>query len=136
MPRDQWLEIGAECPHCGERVTEEMVYSWRPVPEDPKLLLLWCPTAATGSRSTTSDRAWTISRGGGLLWPGSVVLAVIALGWQVLYELERRACMKDLSQPQLLASQCNGPLDGWVLPVTLVAAALLLVVRLLPRRDR
>ncbi|HEY8772181.1 MAG TPA: hypothetical protein VIM66_03305 [Candidatus Limnocylindria bacterium] len=43
MPRDQWLELGAECPHCGERVTEEMVYSWRPVPDDPKLLLLWCP---------------------------------------------------------------------------------------------
>jgi hypothetical protein len=20
-----------------------MVYSWRPVPDDPKLLLLWCP---------------------------------------------------------------------------------------------
>ena len=43
VPRDQWLELGAECPHCGERVTEEMVYSWRPVPEDPKLLLLYCP---------------------------------------------------------------------------------------------
>ena len=42
IPRDQWLELGAECPRCGERITEQMVYSWRPVPEDPKLLLLFC----------------------------------------------------------------------------------------------
>ena len=26
-----------------ERISEEMVYSWRPVPDDPKLLLLYCP---------------------------------------------------------------------------------------------
>lgn len=43
VPRDQWLEIGADCPRCGERITESMVYSWRPVPDDPKLLLLYCP---------------------------------------------------------------------------------------------
>jgi DNA-directed RNA polymerase subunit RPC12/RpoP len=43
VPRDQWLELGVECPHCGERVTEADVYSWRPTPEDPKLLLLYCP---------------------------------------------------------------------------------------------
>lgn len=43
VPRDQWLDMGAECPYCGERVTERDVFSWRPVPEDPKLLLLWCP---------------------------------------------------------------------------------------------
>lgn len=43
VPRDQWLAIGVECPHCGERVTETDVYSWRPTPEDPKLLLLYCP---------------------------------------------------------------------------------------------
>jgi DNA-directed RNA polymerase subunit RPC12/RpoP len=43
LPRDQWLEIGAECPHCGERITESEVYSLRPVPEDPKLALLYCP---------------------------------------------------------------------------------------------
>jgi transcription elongation factor Elf1 len=42
MPRDQWLEIGSECPHCGERITEEQVYSLRPIPEDPKLGLLYC----------------------------------------------------------------------------------------------
>jgi hypothetical protein len=24
-------------------VTEADVYSWRPVPEAPKLILLWCP---------------------------------------------------------------------------------------------
>ena len=42
IPRDQWVELGAECPRCGERITEQMVYSWRPVPEDPKLLLLFC----------------------------------------------------------------------------------------------
>ena len=43
VPRDQWLELGYECPHCGEQITEADVYAWRPVPEDPKLLLLWCP---------------------------------------------------------------------------------------------
>ena len=43
VPRDQWLEIGSECPHCGERLFERYVYSWRPMPEDPKLLLLRCP---------------------------------------------------------------------------------------------
>ncbi len=43
VPRDQWLEIGSECPHCGERITESYVTSWRPLPEDPKLLLLTCP---------------------------------------------------------------------------------------------
>ena len=42
VPRDQWLELGHECPRCGEQITEADVYSWRPVPEDPKLLLLWC----------------------------------------------------------------------------------------------
>ncbi len=43
VPRDQWLELGYECPRCGEQVTEADVYSWRPVPEDPKLLLIYCP---------------------------------------------------------------------------------------------
>jgi len=43
IPRDQWLEIGAECPHCGEQLYESHVYSWRPMREDPKLLLLHCP---------------------------------------------------------------------------------------------
>ena len=35
VPRDQWLELGYECPHCGEQLTEANVYAWRPVPEDP-----------------------------------------------------------------------------------------------------
>ena len=39
VPRDQWLSIGVECPHCGERVYERDVYSWRPDRDDPKLLL-------------------------------------------------------------------------------------------------
>ena len=43
VPRDQWLELGYECPHCGEQLTEADVFAWRPMPEDPKLLLLWCP---------------------------------------------------------------------------------------------
>jgi DNA-directed RNA polymerase subunit RPC12/RpoP len=43
VPRDQWLEIGADCPHCGERLDDSMVVSRRPVPEDPKLLLVRCP---------------------------------------------------------------------------------------------
>jgi transcription elongation factor Elf1 len=42
VPRDQWLELGHECPRCGEQISEEDVYSWRPIPEDPKLLLLYC----------------------------------------------------------------------------------------------
>ena len=42
MPRDQWLELGHECPRCGEQITEADVHSWRPMPEDPKLLLLYC----------------------------------------------------------------------------------------------
>ena len=43
VPRDQWLDAGYECPRCGEQLSEAMVYSWRPVPEDPKLLLIYCP---------------------------------------------------------------------------------------------
>ena len=27
IPRDQWLEIGAECPHCGEQLYESY---WKP----------------------------------------------------------------------------------------------------------
>lgn len=42
VPRDQWLDLGHECPFCGEQITEADVYAWRPVPEDPKLLLLYC----------------------------------------------------------------------------------------------
>ena len=43
IPREQWLEIGAECPHCGERVYEKDVSVWRPDPEDPRLVMLYCP---------------------------------------------------------------------------------------------
>ena len=43
VPRDQWLEMGYECARCGEQINETHVYSWRPSPEDPKLLLLYCP---------------------------------------------------------------------------------------------
>ena len=55
VPRDQWLAIGVECPHCGERVTEADVYSWRPTPEDPKRLPRWLmrlelPTGVTKPR--------------------------------------------------------------------------------------
>ena len=42
MPRDQWLELGYECPRCGEQISEADVYAWRPVPDDPKLLMLFC----------------------------------------------------------------------------------------------
>jgi DNA-directed RNA polymerase subunit RPC12/RpoP len=42
VPRDQWLELGYECPRCGEQITEDDVHAWRPMPEDPKLLLLYC----------------------------------------------------------------------------------------------
>ena len=43
VPRDQWLSIGVECPHCGERVYETNVHSWRPDRDDPKFLLVYCP---------------------------------------------------------------------------------------------
>ena len=43
LPRDQWLRIGSECPHCGEHLGEEHVSAWRPDPDDPKLLLIYCP---------------------------------------------------------------------------------------------
>ena len=43
VSREQWLEIGADCPHCGERLTERDVSVWRPDPEDPKQLLIYCP---------------------------------------------------------------------------------------------
>ena len=36
VPRDQWLEMGHECPRCGEQISEADVHSWRPMPEDPK----------------------------------------------------------------------------------------------------
>ena len=48
LPRDQWLEIGSECPHCGERITEADIYALRPLPEDPKLGLLYCPNCGSG----------------------------------------------------------------------------------------
>jgi endogenous inhibitor of DNA gyrase (YacG/DUF329 family) len=35
--------MGHECPRCGEQISEADVHSWRPMPEDPKLLLLYCP---------------------------------------------------------------------------------------------
>ena len=43
LPREQWLAIGAECPTCGELVTEKDVYTWRPTREEPRMLLLYCP---------------------------------------------------------------------------------------------
>jgi DNA-directed RNA polymerase subunit RPC12/RpoP len=46
VPRDQWLEMGYECPRCGEQLTEADVYAWRPDPADPKLLLLYCPNCS------------------------------------------------------------------------------------------
>ena len=53
VPRDQWLELGYECPRCGEQITEEDVHAWRPMPEDPKLLLLYCRNC--GDSSDGSD---------------------------------------------------------------------------------
>ena len=43
VPRDQWLELGYECPRCGEQIGEADAYAWRPMPEDPKTVLLYCP---------------------------------------------------------------------------------------------
>ncbi len=69
---------------------------------------------------------------GRLLWAVGAALVVIALGWQVLYEIGVQDC---LNNPLLLL--CSGPLDAWVLPVTLVAATLLLVAGVWrPMRNR
>lgn len=57
-----------------------------------------------------------------LLWAAGVALVAIAIAWQVLYERGVQDCLKS---PLLVI--CSGPLDAWVLPVTLTAAALLLV---------
>jgi len=43
IPRDQWLEIGGECPRCGEQIREDEVFSRRPTPDEPKLVILYCP---------------------------------------------------------------------------------------------
>jgi hypothetical protein len=70
----------------------------------------------------------------GYLWAASATLVAIALGWQALHELDMRECMKD---PRLIL--CIGPLDAWVLPLTLVAAVLLIgagVMRLTNLRKR
>ena len=53
VPRDQWLELGYECPRCGEQLNESYVYSWRPTPEDPMLGELDKPRPArVGDRET------------------------------------------------------------------------------------
>jgi hypothetical protein len=68
----------------------------------------------------------------GILWMLAAALAAAALGWQVLYELGIRECHRDSADLLVL---CAGPLDGWVLPMTLTAALILLAIgiwRLVP----
>jgi hypothetical protein len=59
------------------------------------------------------------------------VLVLVALAWQVQYATDTAACGRD---GQFL---CQGPLDGWVLPVTLVFGLALVAVGAigLARRD-
>lgn len=52
-----------------------------------------------------------------------MILVGIALGWQMLYDAEIRHCRLS---PKLVL--CAGPLDGWVMPLTLVAGTLLLLM--------
>jgi len=65
-------------------------------------------------------------------WMVGAVLAGMALGWQLSYELATRQCIKD---SEGLLALCQGSLDDWVLPVTLVAALVLVAMgvwRLVP----
>jgi hypothetical protein len=65
-------------------------------------------------------------------WAIGVVLAVVALGWQMLNELGVRQCIRDVVD---LYMQCGGRLDAWVLPLTLLAALALVAMgiwRLVP----
>ena len=65
-------------------------------------------------------------------WAIGVALVAISLGWQALYELGIRQCVRDSADLLLL---CAGPLDAWVLPLTAVVALLLVGIgiwRLMP----
>ena len=73
------------------------------------------------------DRGRSAITRAGLLWAVGVVLVTAALGWQAVYELGIRDCRKNIHD---LAIQCAGPLDAWVLPLTLVGASLLLIAGL------
>jgi hypothetical protein len=67
-----------------------------------------------------------------LRWAAGAVLAGVALGWQALYELGVRACRRDSAD---LLALCSGPLDTWVLPLTLAVALMLVAIgvwRLMP----
>lgn len=72
----------------------------------------------------------------GIVWSAGAALAGAALGWQALYELGIRQCVRDSTD---LLALCSGPLDGWVLPVSLIGLLMLVDVgiwRLVPtRRD-
>lgn len=59
-----------------------------------------------------------------LLWAVGVVVVAGALAWQALYELEMRACGENADGLMIL---CAGPLDAWVLPLTLIGALVLLI---------
>lgn len=67
-------------------------------------------------------------------WAIAAVLVTIALGWQALYELDIRQCLRDSRNLLVL---CMGPLDPWVLPLTVVGALVLAGIglwRLVPPR--
>jgi hypothetical protein len=68
-----------------------------------------------------------------LRWAAGVVLTGVALGLQAVYEVRRHECLREMAD--VLAQQCSGPLDAWVLPITLAAAVALAAVgiwRLVP----
>jgi hypothetical protein len=58
----------------------------------------------------------------GLLWAACAILVATALGWQALYQLGIRECRENSDDRLML---CSGPLDAWVLPLTLAAALLM-----------
>jgi hypothetical protein len=60
-----------------------------------------------------------------IVWVAAVTLIVAALAWQTLYELGIRECVRDSVN---LLSLCAGPLDAWVLPLSLAAGLVLLMI--------
>ena len=60
---------------------------------------------------------------GGFLWAIGALLLIVALVWQVRYELGIRA--GEEMAAGYLVPVCAGPIDAWILPVSLSAASLL-----------
>ena len=67
----------------------------------------------------------TRRRGMALAWAAAMVLVLKALGLQIAYAEGTRRCLEE----DLLAL-CQGPLEAWVTPITLLAGGFLVIVGL------